>query len=64
MKYEVKQNGKKWEIVRIKDGIAIDSWDKEYLARNRLVAIEALNKAWDKQNEEKQAAKKQRQSKI
>ena len=64
IKYEVKQNGKKWEIIRIKDGIAIDSWDKKNLAKNRLVAIEALNKSWDKQREEKQATKKQRKPKI
>jgi len=49
LKYEVKQNGKKWEIVRIKDGIAIDSWDKKHLAERRLEFLSAMG--WNVEKE-------------
>ena len=64
MKYEVIQNGKKLEIVFGDKVIDEYSLDDKLNANKRCEAINAILLSWDKKREEKQATKKQRQSKI
>lgn len=53
IKYKVKQEGKKWAIVRISDNVTIDSWDEKRLAERRLEAINELNCSWGRKNGKK-----------
>jgi len=64
LKYEVIQNGKKLEIVFGDKVIDEYSLDDKLNANKRCEAINAILLSWDKKREEKQATKKQRQSKI